>query len=58
MLTVYLHQKYRKIRLKSIVLPLSVTVFCFYHTWLYIRLVHFSGDVEENPDPKSYSAHI
>ena len=37
-------------------LPLLVTVFCFYNTWLYIRLVNHSGDVEKNPGPKSYSA--
>ena len=37
-------------------MPLLVTVFCFYHTWLYIRLVNLSGGVEKNPGPKSYSA--
>ena len=37
-------------------LPLLVTAFCFYNTWLYIRLVNLSGDIEKNPVPKSYSA--
>ena len=56
MFTVYFHQKYRKNRFKLIVLTLLVTVICFYHTWLYIWLVNFSGDVKKNPGPKSYSA--
>ena len=56
MVTVSFHQKYRKNKFKSIVLPLLVTVFCFYHTWLYTRLVILSGDVEKNPGPKFYSA--
>ena len=56
MVTFSFHQKYRKNRFKSIVLPLLVTVFCFYHTWLYTRLVILSGDVEKNPGPKFYSA--
>ena len=56
MLTISFHQKYRKNRFKSVVLPLLVTVFYFYHTWLYIRLVNLSGDVEKNPGPKSYLA--
>ena len=55
MLTVSFHQKYRKNRFQLIVLPVSVPVFCFYHTWLYIRLVNLSGDVEKNAGPKSYS---
>ena len=50
------HQKYIKSRFKSIELPLLVTVFCFYHAWLYIRLINLSGDIEKNPGPKSYSA--
>ena len=54
MLTVSFH--YRKDRFKSIVLPPLGTNFCFYHTWLYIRLVNLSGDVEKNPGPKSYAA--
>ena len=56
MFTVYFHQKFGKSRFKSFVLPLLVTAFCFYHTWLYIRLINLSGDVEKNPGPKSYSA--
>ena len=42
-----------KNRFQSIVLPVSVPAFCFYHTWLYIRLVNLSGDVEKNAGPKS-----
>ena len=53
MLTVSFHQKQRKDRFKSIALSLLVTVFCFYYSWLYIRLVNLSGGVEENPSPKS-----
>ena len=37
-------------------MPLLITVICFYHTWLYIRLVNLSGDIEKNSGPKSYSA--
>ena len=56
MFTVYFHQRYRKNRFKSIVLLLLITVFCFCHTWLYIRLVNLSGDIEKDPGPKCYSA--
>ena len=54
--TVYFHQKYRKNWFKTNVLPLLVTICCFYHTWLYIQLVKLSSDAEKYPGPKSYSA--
>ena len=56
MFVVSVHQKNRKIRFTSILLPLLITGFCLYHIWLHIHLVHFSGNVEKNPGPKSYSA--
>ena len=55
MFTVYFHQKRSKNRFKSVALPLLVTAFGFYHTWLYIWLVNLSGNAEKNPGPKSYS---
>ena len=54
-LAVSFHQRYRQNRFKSFVLPLFVTVFCFYDTWLYIPLVNFSDDVEENPGQHNIS---
>ena len=56
MFVVSVHQKNRKIRFKLILLPLLIIGFCLYHIWLHIHLVNLSGDVEENPGPKSYSA--
>ena len=55
MFVVSAHQKNRKIRFKLILLPLLIIGFCLYHIWLHIHLVNFSGDVEKNPGPKSYS---
>ena len=48
----------KKNRNRFTLIALSFLFFTFsvYHYWLFIGLIKISGDVEENPGPKRYSA--
>ena len=34
-------------------ISLLLTFSYLYHIWLFLRLIHLSGDVEKNPGPKN-----
>ena len=50
------NQKYRKYRFRLTVLPFFIFHFFLYHSCLFICLIKISGNPEEIPGPKRYSA--
>ena len=57
MFKAFFTQKNWKHRFRLTALPFSFFTFFVYHNhWLFIHLIKISGDVEENPGPKHYSA--
>ena len=57
MFRAFFNQKNRKNRFRLTALTfLFFTFFVYHHPWLFIRLIKISGDVEEKPGPKHYSA--
>ena len=57
MFRAFFNQKNWKNRFRPTALTfLFFTFFVYHHPWLFIRLIKISGDVEENPGPKRYSA--
>ena len=55
-LKLFFLKKKWKHRFRLTTLPFLFLVFSLYHPWLFIHLIKISGDVEENPGPKRYSA--
>ena len=56
MFKAFFNQKNWKHRFTSTALLILFFTSFLNHPWLFIRLVKLSGDVEENPGPKRYSA--
>ena len=56
MFKAFFNQKNWKHRFTLTALSFLFFTFFVYHPWLFIRLIKIGGDVEENPEPKRYSA--
>ena len=56
MFKAFFNQNNWKHRFRLTALPFLLFTFFLYHPWLFIRLIKISGDAEEKPGPKHYSA--